>query len=186
MTDHEQRQADGAACLEAALLYLSRGWSVLPLCPWDHVGVGKDHARSCDEQGNRGKRPLINWDAYQIRPPTPEEVAAWWKRWPNANVGIALGSVSGLVGLDADGAEGEQLIERFGGGVLTPCAMFMTPGGGCRFLFQIPAGEMVPSRGVSVGGHKGAELLADGKQTVAPPSRHKLGGYYRWGAIREP
>src|SRR5262245_19502748 len=84
----QQRRAEGAACLEAALDYLRRGGPVLPLCPPDHLGVGKEHVKKCTSPG---KTPLIYWTEYQDRAPTEEEVRSWWKRWPYANVGVALG-----------------------------------------------------------------------------------------------
>jgi hypothetical protein len=82
---HKQRLADGQTCLEAALAYLARGWSVLPLCPPDHVGVGRGH--DCDSPG---KRPLVPWKEFQDRLPTEREVRDWWRHWPNANLGVAL------------------------------------------------------------------------------------------------
>ncbi len=87
-------------CLDAALEYLRRGWSSFPLCPRDHVGVGKEHAKLCDSPG---KVPLLNWKPYQSRLPQEAELQLLFRRHPNANVGVALGQVSGLVGIDVDG-----------------------------------------------------------------------------------
>ena len=42
------------------------GWPVLPLCPPDHVGVGREHGRTCK---SRGKAPLVRWKEYQERFP---------------------------------------------------------------------------------------------------------------------
>src|SRR5262249_30620519 len=93
------RLTDGAACLEGALAYLRMGWSVLALCPPDHVGVGlvsRNHSKSCTCPG---KRPWHTWRELQDRLATEDEVRRWWRQMPNSNVGVAYGPVSGLVGV---------------------------------------------------------------------------------------
>ncbi|MBC7341544.1 MAG: bifunctional DNA primase/polymerase, partial [Clostridia bacterium] len=54
---------------------------------------------------SRDKKPLIPWQEFQHRKPAPQEIAAWWKRWPKANVAIVTGAISGIIVLDVDGAE---------------------------------------------------------------------------------
>ena len=59
------------------------GYSIIP--------VGKD------------KKPLIpSWKTYQKRHATDEEVEVWWKKWPNANIGIVTGEISGITVVDVD------------------------------------------------------------------------------------
>ena len=70
-----------ALLLWAALAALARGWSVIPVRP-------------------RDKRPIVAWQAYQEERPTVEQLERWWTRWPEANVGIVTGAISGLVVLD--------------------------------------------------------------------------------------
>jgi hypothetical protein len=60
-----------SSCLAAALGYLRRGWSVVPACPPDHLGVGKAHGRRCTSPG---KAPLVAWKQYQDRPPAEADV----------------------------------------------------------------------------------------------------------------
>jgi len=60
-----------------AMEYLERGWSVIPL-------------------EAKGKKPLLSWTPYQSRRACPVEINCWWKRWPEANVGIATGQIDGL------------------------------------------------------------------------------------------
>jgi hypothetical protein len=44
----------------------------------------------------------------------PETLAAWWRRWPWANIGIATGAPSGIIVVDVDRPAGEislQILE---------------------------------------------------------------------------
>jgi len=68
--------------LSAALKYLSKGASVIP--------VGAD------------KKPAILWKEYQTRLPTEEEVKKWWTDYPNANVGIVTGKISNVIVVDVE------------------------------------------------------------------------------------
>ena len=76
MTNTTQKQ------LENALNYLSKGYSV--------ICVGLD------------KRPLVSWKEFQTRRATIEEVVKWWENFPEAQVGIVTGSISGLTVVDIE------------------------------------------------------------------------------------
>jgi hypothetical protein len=67
----------------AALFYLSHGWSVVPVL-------------------SRSKQPLVRWQQYLNRLASYVEVHAWFRRWPDAGVGIITGKLSGLAILDVD------------------------------------------------------------------------------------
>ena len=48
------------------------------------------------------------------------EIRGWWRAWPNANVGIATGSASGIVVIDIDvndekGVDGEAALRELEG-----------------------------------------------------------------------
>ena len=60
----------------------------------------------------RDKRPLVKWEEFQKRRPTEEEVESWWTRWPDANIAIVTGRISGLVVVDADGAAGLEWMKE--------------------------------------------------------------------------
>ena len=48
-----------------------------------------------------GKRPLTR-RGFLDASSDPEQVAAWWSRTPNANIGIPTGASSGVVVVDVD------------------------------------------------------------------------------------
>ena len=164
-------------CLDAALEYRARGWSVMPLCPPDHHRCSETHVHSCAAPG---KRPLCNWRELQARLPRESELILWWTRWPTANVALILGSLSRLVGFDIDGPESEDLLlERFPGVAWEPTLEFKTPGGGRRILYATPPGLVVPRRRWDRGlSH--VILLGEGSYSVMPPSVHPLGVPYQW------
>lgn len=182
---HAEWLADGAACLEAAIAYLAAGWCPIPLCPPDHIGVPRGHGKSCESPG---KAPLVSgWSSF-AQLPTEAEVRQWWKQWPNANVGIVMGAISSMIGLDVDGEAGETAWTKVqAAGVFpAPLASFKT-GGGRRLLFEIPAGLLIAiGRQKLEGDHAELRLLGEGSQTVVPPSRHPAGGYYLWTTITTP
>jgi hypothetical protein len=179
--DHRrQRLADGAACLEHGLRYLRLGWSVLAVCPPDHVGVGRSHGQHCDSPG---KAPWGKWKQFQDRVPTEAELRQKWRDNPTLNVGMALGPVSGLIRVDVDGPAGEARLIEVGNGDL-PFTLEFTSGranGGRGLLFKIPT-EISLRTTVQTRGQTQQELRfqAKGAQTVLPPSRHPQGCLYAW------
>lgn len=175
---HEEAKQAGKECLEAALHYLSLGWSVLPLCPPDHCGVGKKHSRECK---NPGKVPVVSWKEYQQRLPREQEVRDWWKANPLCNVGVVLGEVSGLISVDVDGAAGEQKLLEFSGGDVPQTLEFSTSSGRRHLLYRIPKGVVVKTTIFSESSEKSElRFQANGAQTVMPPSRHPSGVRYAW------
>lgn len=149
-----------APARQAALAYLTRGWSVIPLRPGE-------------------KRPLVRWEQYQKRRPERDEVSRWFAAWPDANIGIVTGSVSRLVVLDVDPAHGglESLaaLERRHGPL--PASVEARTGGGGRHVYFLHPGGVVRNR---AGLAQGVDVRGDGGYVVAPPSVHPSGGAYVW------
>ena len=151
---------------DAALDYLRRGWSIIPLRP-------------------RDKRPLLKWEAFSRAQAGEAEVRQWFDRWPDANLGIVTGVVSKLLVLDIDPVHGgdrsmaELVLEH---GPLPPTVTAETGGGGRHLYFAHP-GEVVGNR---AGLWPGIDLRGDGGYVVAPPSIHPSGRAYRWLAARDP
>jgi hypothetical protein len=119
--------------LKAAQGYLGRGWAALAVCPPDHRAMPPFHRATSQKPA---KRPLGPWKQWQSRLPDLDEVVAQWELVPAANVGVVLGPVSGLVGVDVDGEEGERILGEQSGGDL-PWTLTFTTGRGRRLLYAI-------------------------------------------------
>jgi hypothetical protein len=150
----------------AALDYLRRGWSVIPMRP-------------------RDKRPAVRWQDFQTMRPAKDEVRDWFRRFPGDNLGVVTGAVSGLVVLDLDprhgGEESLARLER-DHGPLPPTPEAATGGGGRHLYFAHPGGSVRNRVGIA----PGIDLRGDGGCVVAPPSVHPSGNPYRWASGRGP
>jgi hypothetical protein len=95
-------------------------------------------------------------------------------------VGVCLGPVSKLIGIDIDGEAGEQLLAQLAGGAanIPPTLAFHTPGGH-RLLYAVPEGVELPTRSFQADRKEAVRILAHGSQTVMPPSVLAC-GEYRW------
>jgi len=145
---------------QVALDYLRRGWSVIPM-------------------RKRDKRPAIRWQEFQSVRASEQEVHDWLSRWPEDNVGIVTGAVSGLVALDVDprhgGEDSLKNLEREHGPL--PRTLETITGGGGRHIYFAHPGGTVRNR---VGIAQGIDLRGDGGCIVAPPSVHPSGNRYKW------
>ena len=158
--------------LDHALVYLEQGKPVFPVCS-PAMGSHKHGAEVCPKDG-RGKRPMIPWKAYQERFPTDEEARGWWGRWPDANIGMATGRLSGVTVLDADGLEPRKEILRRG---VSPTPTVWTGKvGGCHFHFAHPGREVKNFAGKL----PGTDFRGDGGYVLLPPSLHASRARYRW------
>jgi hypothetical protein len=164
--DRSRPRSANSSTLRAALDYLARGWSVLPIEP-------------------RGKRPLVPWLALQTRHADEAEIRAWFERHPDANVGIVTGAISGMVVVDIDprhgGAASLADLELEHGAL--PVTAEVITGGGGRHLYYAHPGGTVPNK---VGLRSGIDVRGDGGCVVTPPSLHPSGRRYRWAAARNP
>ena len=169
MTDQKMKHS--------ALAYARKGFFVFPL----HTPT--DGGCSCNNPdcGNVGKHPRTR-HGFKDASNDPERVAAWWDRWPDANIGVATGAGSGLVVLDIDprndGGDSLAELERLNG-ALRETPMVLTGGGGQHYYFRRPDGDTRKGRS---GYRHGVDVKADGGYVVAPPSLHASGGTYEWDA----
>lgn len=160
MRDENEKPGNGSAHLEAALGYLNRGWSLVPVIP--HT-----------------KRPIIAWQSFQHRLPSKDEVEGWFDRWPTANLAVVTGAISGLVVIDIDPRHGgtESLAKMEARHGPLPETIEANTGGGGRHVYFAHPGHEVRNR---VGLAPGIDLRGDGGCIIVPPSVHPCGKQYRW------
>lgn len=116
--------------------------------------------------------PLVQWEQFQRRRPTEDEITKWWTDWPDANIAIITGAVSGIVVLDIDGAEGMDTVR---GKHLPPTPSIKT-GRGTHYYYKHPGGHVKNF----VGAQPGLDFRGDGGYVLAPPSIHPSGARYEW------
>lgn len=161
-----------------ALRYASRGWLVVPM---HAIRDGKCSCPKGDACERAGKHPITQHgvnDATTNR----KQIKRWWTANPNANIGIATGSKSGIIVLDIDPRNrGVKSLERRKKelGPLPDTVIALTGGGGRHLVFKYPSFVVrKDTSGKKFG--KGVDILSDGCIMVAPPSRHATGNRYRW------
>ncbi len=160
-----------------ALSYAARGWAVLPV----HTPLAQGGC-SCQQDcgSSAGKHPRTRHGLKEASR-SPDQVWRWWRRWPDANVGVCTGRASGLVVLDVDVRHrGEASLETLEATYdrLPPTLTAYSGGGGRHLYFQHPGGH-IPN-GTQLGGLSGLDVRGDGGYIVAPPSLHQSGQSYRW------
>jgi hypothetical protein len=112
-----------------------------------------------------------------------EVIAAWWDGWPQANIGIATGSKSGIWVLDIDGEEGEASLRDIEKRMqrLPATVEAITGGGGRHLFFRLPDFDDAPVIKNSAGQlGTGLDVRGEGGYVVAPPSIHPSGRFYTW------
>lgn len=137
----------------AALAYAERGYHVLPVEP-------------------NAKGPLTR-HGYKDASTDTDQIKAWWTRWPDANIGLAL-SLSGLVAVDIDAYKDDCEWPTFAVGRDVPATLEQRSArGGTHLIFRAEPGARYrdkPCKGVD-GKHQGYIL--------AEPSAFE-GGVYRF------
>ena len=124
------------AKMKAALDYAARGWHVLPIKA-DTKGRGKN-----------GRSTQLLDNGHNDASCDPEQVAAWWKKWPDANIGLSL-AASGLVAVDPDlykpDCEWEQF--RLANGIDEIETLTQrSPSGGWHYIFKAPPDASYPGK----------------------------------------
>tara|TARA_B100001989_G_C24550011_1_gene473717 strand:- start:3181 stop:3609 length:429 start_codon:yes stop_codon:yes gene_type:complete len=131
-----------------ALDYSAHGFAVFPLRP-------------------RTKIPLTP-NGFKNATKNPEQIKSWWALFPDANIGIATGKVSGLWVLDVDGEYPDSL-------PILPSPTVKTAKG-YHYYFICPTDEKIQSRSRIEG--QAIDVRGDGGYVVAPPSIHPNGHQY--------
>jgi hypothetical protein len=147
---------------EAAVEYAERlNWAVFPC-------RGKVPAQAKAE-GGRGVHGASS-DA--------TAVAAKWREFPGADIGLACGTVSGIWVLDVDGDEGAASLadlERQHGPL--PATAWQMTGKGRHYFFALPEGVEIRNR---TGVRPGLDVRGTGGYVIVAPSLHPSGVRYQW------
>lgn len=148
---------------DAAIEYAKKGFAVFPLKYRDKVPLTRNGCKDATT------------DAAQIK--------AWWQKYPNANIGLATGSVSQnvfVIDLDIDedrGIDGYHSLEdwqREHGDF--PETWTAITGRGGYHLYYRGNGRIKNRAGII----DGVDIRGNGGYVVAPPSIHKNGNRYEW------
>lgn len=142
---------------KSAAWYARHGWSVFPLRP-------------------KTKDPFSGLGVYAATT-NLAQVENWWRRWPQANIGLHCGG-SGLLAIDHD-----KYKDTYGGAGLLSRAdeetvTSLTGSGGTHLLYQVADGKRYSNR--AAGMPAGVDIRGWGGYIVLPPSIHPNGPLYRW------
>lgn len=150
---------------DAALAYAQAHLPVFPLRPHEKIPLVKGgfYAATTDEQ----------------------QVTAWWKRWPDANIGIPTGNMGGWIALDVDPRNGgwasfqalRSLAAHAQVDLLATCCQ-RSGGGGIHLLFAFR--EELEKHTSTLRDYAGIDLKGSGGYLTMAPSRHPSGGCYQW------
>lgn len=163
--------------LEHALHYASQGWAVLPLHSIEdgHCTCGNP---DCNSQG---KHPLISGGSRSATT-NSSIIEGWWHYHPNANIGIATGSASGLIVVDIDHGPGKNGYQNIAAleaehGALPYDTCVRTGSQGLHIYLSLE-GQLIPNSASKLAAH--VDVRGEGGYVVAPPSLHLSGKTYEW------
>lgn len=122
------------------------------------------------------KKPLVKWEQFQKRIATEEEIKVWWTKFPEANIGIVTGLVSGIAVIDIDEPDTAKpiLAELIPDSLVFPICK--TPSGGEHWYFACTDSKLTNNARLVAG----ADLRANGGFVVAPPSINGKGKAWKW------
>lgn len=145
--------------LENALMYAEKaGWSVFP-CKLDKSPYTKHGCKDATKD--------------------PDQIRAWWTKWPDASIGCACGPDSKIWVLDIDLPDGPDSLKKLiaDNGELPETRLQQTGSGGMQYFFSWNGKEIKNTSGKL--GHK-IDTRGDGGYIIVPPSPHPSGGTYKW------
>jgi len=153
--------------VEAALAYARAGWPVFPLHnkkPFELVSPGvKSHG-------------------YKDATTDEETIYTWWTYHKGATIGLATGSVSGVIVLDIDPPEGYYNLKRLQTtySPLPDTRRSRTGNKGLHYFFEYPSDGNTYRNAVGLNNHEGVDIRATGGYVVLPPSKLYGRLAYKW------
>jgi Bifunctional DNA primase/polymerase, N-terminal len=166
-----------SALLDAALGYAALGIPVYP-AHWPRPASGQAGLACSCRQGadcdRPAKHPLVRHGTKDATTQAAQ-IERWWRRWPEANVGLATGI--SFDALDVDGPAGLDALRQLARAqeLQLPGPVVATGGGGWHYWFAPTGLGNRPPRGLPRVDWRGM-----GGCVLAPPSRHVSGERYRW------
>jgi len=165
----------GTSLEEWAIFYASLQFPIIPLYEPNIHGECSCANTKCS---SIGKHPRVK---HGLNDATTEikKIQAWWKKWPNANIGLITGQSSGKIVIDIDPKNGgfeslQSMKEQYG-------SLFGTSvksgGQGLHFYFDNPSANNVSNK---VNVLPGVDVRGNGGYIIAPPSKHMSGHFYEW------
>lgn len=127
----------------------------------------------------RGKKPLIAWSEYQHRRATAREVQTWFTQWPEANIAIVTGRISGIVVVDMDNEAAVGWVRSN----MPPTSTYVKTGKGYHAYYKYPNDAIRVENKTRL--TDGVDIRADGGYVLAPPSIHPSGAVYTWVENKE-
>jgi hypothetical protein len=161
--------------LDAALDYLKRGWSIIPIKPG--TKAPDDDALNLPKGGLTGK--FDSWQTFCQFRPVEAQLRLWFERAPGDGLAVVTGEISGVVVLDADSEGACAIIKAACAGAEVPTVRTSR---GLHFYFRHP-GFKVTNYGKPFEKF-GFDVRCDQAYALLPPSRHESGVTYEW--IRLP
>jgi hypothetical protein len=167
--------------MEEAAVSLAEDFLIIPNWWPDANGVCSCYKGA--ECPSAGKHPIFTgWDkpdSENCATQNIRKIRAWWRKYPNANIGIATGSLGKIVVLDADfpkgGDEGlTTLLERLGLDVMPP-TMEVNTGAGVHFYYKNDGDDIKNSASRIA---PGLDVRGEGGQVISAPSLHRSGRRY--------
>lgn len=156
--------------------YARRGLHVFPCFTTDN-GVCSCGDAQCTSPA---KHPIPRFAPQGFKNASTDEqvIRQWWAEYPDANIAIATGAVSGIVVIDIDEAHGgvtswENLESRYGD---IPDASYIATGSGGYHIYLSHPGRLVRNSASRIA--MGIDVRGDGGYVIAPPSIHITGAHY--------
>ena len=149
--------------LDAALKYAEAGFAVIPVTRWDK--------NPYNSNGSRGGSV------------DPDQIRQWWSWWPDANVAIVCGRLSGnLLAIDVDvkdGKHGDFSIEQWQAahGDFPSTVSQKTGSGGSHYFFRY---QDIAKYKNTIDALPGVDVRGEYAYVVVAPSVYEDGRQYEW------
>lgn len=119
-----------------------------------------------------GKKPLVKWAEFQTTKADWSQIEQWQIEYPEANIGIVTGEISGIFVVDFDSPEAFQAAQDRGLGA----GVIAKSGRGYHVYYRHPEWTVKTAAGIL----NHVDIRSDGGYIVAPPSAHESGTIYEW------